>query len=76
MKKLLAVITILCVCFLLAVSLAEAQLSDAPYVLYAVSAGKADALLLKAGDHAFLIDTGYTRSRGKILYAMEQLGIT
>ncbi|MDO4493507.1 MAG: lamin tail domain-containing protein [Clostridia bacterium] len=44
--------------------------------LFAVSAGKADALILKTADKAFLIDAGYARSRGKILYAMELLGIT
>lgn len=45
-------------------------------VLFAVSAGKADALLLKVCGHAFLIDTGYARSRGKILYAMDLLNIS
>lgn len=43
--------------------------------LYAVSAGKADAILIQADGAACLIDAGYPRSRGKILFAMRQLGI-
>ncbi len=66
---------VICICMLpAAIGLAEYPDNDA-YTLYAVTAGKADALLLKAGDQAFMIDAGFTRSRGKILYAMEQLGI-
>ena len=48
---------------------------QADYALYAVTTGKADALLLKVQDHAFLIDTGYARARGRILYGMQLLGI-
>lgn len=44
--------------------------------MYAVSAGKADAILLSAGDSVCLIDAGYARSRGKILTAMERMGVT
>ena len=43
--------------------------------LYAVSAGKADAILIQANGAACLIDAGYLRSRGKILFAMQQMGI-
>lgn len=43
--------------------------------LYAVSAGKADAILIQADGAACLIDAGYLRSRGKILFAMRQMGI-
>lgn len=50
------------------------ELARADYVLYAVAAGKADALLLKTGSRFWLIDAGYARSRGKLLYAMELLG--
>jgi len=42
--------------------------------MYAVSAGKADAVLIGAGDTVCLVDTGYARSRGKILAAMKQVG--
>lgn len=52
------------------------NLTEGELLLYAVNAGKADALILKAGDEAFLVDTGYVRSRGMILYAMELLGVT
>lgn len=43
--------------------------------MYAVSVGKADAILLGVGDSACLIDAGYARSRGKILSAMEMMGV-
>lgn len=43
--------------------------------MYAVSVGKADAILLGVGDSVCLIDAGYARSRGKILAAMEQMGV-
>lgn len=43
--------------------------------MYAVSAGKADAILVGAGDSACLIDAGYARSRGKILAAMKMMGV-
>ena len=50
------------------------ELARADYVLFAAAAGKADALLLKTGSRFWLIDAGYARSRGKLLYAMELLG--
>lgn len=43
--------------------------------MYAVSAGKADAILICADGRACLVDAGYGRSRGKILFAMERMGI-
>lgn len=43
--------------------------------MYAVSAGKADAILVGAGDSVCLIDAGYARSRGKILAAMRIMGV-
>ena len=44
--------------------------------MYAVSAGKADAILLGDDGWAALVDAGYARSRGKILAAMRQMGVT
>ena len=52
---------------------ADAEAADV--WMYAVSAGKADAILVGAGDSACLIDAGYARSRGKILAAMERMGV-
>lgn len=75
MKKFLTILAIVSLTLNLSFCYAETNPTEAPYVLYAVTAGKADALILKANNQAFLIDTGYTRSRGKILYAMETLGI-
>ena len=43
--------------------------------MYAISAGKADAILLGAGGAVCLIDAGYGRSRGKILAAMDRMGV-
>ena len=44
--------------------------------MYAVSVGKADAILLGADGHAVLIDTGYSYSRGRILAALDEMGVT
>ena len=44
--------------------------------MYAVSAGKADAILLGGDGWTALVDAGYARSRGKILAAMRQMGVT
>lgn len=44
--------------------------------MYTVSAGKADAILLGGDGWAALVDAGYARSRGKILAAMRQMGVT
>jgi len=52
---------------------AAAEASDV--WMYAVSVGKADAILLGVGDCTCLIDAGYARSRGKILAAMERMGV-
>lgn len=43
--------------------------------MYAVNVGKADAILVGVGESAALIDAGYGRSRGKILAAMERMGV-
>ena len=43
--------------------------------MYAVNAGKADAILVGVGECTALIDAGYGRSRGKILAAMEHMGV-
>ena len=43
--------------------------------MYACSVGKADAILVGAGDSVCLIDAGYAYSRGKILAAMEKMGV-
>ena len=43
--------------------------------MYAVSAGKADALLVSVDGQVCLIDAGYGRSMGKIRAAMEMLGV-
>lgn len=52
---------------------ADAEAADV--WMYAVSAGKADTILVGAGDSVCLIDAGYARSRGKILAAMERMGV-
>lgn len=43
--------------------------------MYACSVGKADAIFVGVDDFVCLIDAGYARSRGKILAAMEWLGV-
>lgn len=44
--------------------------------MYAMSVGKADAILLSAGGHTALIDTGYATSRGRVQAGLKQMGIT
>lgn len=44
--------------------------------MYAVSIGKADAILIGADGHAALIDTGYSYSRGRILAALDEMGVS
>ena len=44
--------------------------------MYAMSVGKADAILLSAGGHTALIDTGYAVSRGRVQAGLKQMGIT
>lgn len=49
---------------------------EAPDVtLFATSVGKGDALILKVGDYACLIDAGKARARGKVRSAMEFMGV-
>ncbi len=43
--------------------------------MYACSVGKADAIFVGAGDSVCLIDAGHAHSRGKVLAAMEWLGV-
>lgn len=43
--------------------------------MYACSVGKADAILVGVGDAVCLIDAGHAYSRGKILAAMEKMGV-
>lgn len=43
--------------------------------MFAVSAGKADAILVGVDGHTVLVDTGYVQTRGKILAAMAFLGV-
>ena len=65
-------VTLLLACALLAGISATAE----EVRMLACSVGKADAILLQSGDSACLIDTGYTWSRGRILAAMAEMGIT
>lgn len=43
--------------------------------MYALSVGKADAILLSVDGHTALIDTGYNYSRGRILAGMKEMGV-
>ncbi len=44
--------------------------------LYAISVGKADAILVSVGGHTVLVDTGYARSKGPIVTALNRMGVT
>ena len=71
MKRILA--------FLLSVVLlAPAALAEGgeTLTLFAINVGKGDALLLTAGDHIYLIDTGKTEHWGDLSRALKTLGVT
>lgn len=44
--------------------------------MFAVNVGKGDAIIIRAGDYACLIDAGKAHARGKITAAMESMGIS
>lgn len=73
MRKMLLWLTILALILSAVGCAASGEVEDV--WMYAVSVGKADAILLGVGDSTCLIDAGYARSRGKILAAMEQMGV-
>lgn len=53
----------------------EEKRDDTGMWMYAVNVGKADAILAGGEDTAILIDAGYTKSRGRILAAMEYMNV-
>lgn len=57
-----------------AVAQSGADLSDGVYML-TVNVGKADLIILKSGDNAFMVDTGYHYTAPKMLTALSQMGI-
>ncbi len=54
----------------------RAETADDGVWMYALSVGKADAILLSADGHTVLIDTGYPSARGRILAGMAEMGVT
>jgi len=70
MKKLLA--CVLALLTLTAVASAEGE----TLTLLAVNVGKGDALLLSAGAHTYLIDTGKVEHWGDLSRALKTLGVT
>lgn len=65
----------LLIALLLALPGCSAGAENADVWMYACSVGKADAILVGAGESVCLIDAGYAHSRGKILAAMELMGV-
>lgn len=53
-----------------------AQAAGQKIEMLAVNVGKGDAIILRAGDYACLIDAGKAHARGKIVAAMEYMGLT
>lgn len=72
MRKVLLIL--LTVCLLAGMCVCHAE-ADGGVWMYACSVGKADAILVGAGGSACLIDAGHVQSRGKILAAMEKMGV-
>lgn len=73
MRKLFTWVLLLAMLAAMSGCSAGAEASDV--WMYAVSAGKADAILVSAGGSTCLIDAGYARSMGKILAAMRLMGV-
>lgn len=48
----------------------------APLTLFAINVGKGDALLLNAGGHTYLIDTGLAEHWGEVSRALKMLNVT
>ena len=71
MKRLLALFLTLVLCAGCAPAGAEGELT-----LFAINVGKADCLLLTAGDAAYLIDTGTEESWGAVSAALKLLNVT
>ncbi len=61
---------------LLPVLPAHAESTDADVWMYALSVGKADAILLSVDGHTVLIDTGYATSLGRIKAGLAEMGVT
>ena len=62
--------------FLMALLLAWPAGSAEGVWMLAVSAGKADALLIGIDDKTILVDAGYSRSMGKLKALMRHMGVT
>ena len=75
MKQFLSALFALVLTAVPAVSLPAAGAETGVW-MYALSVGKADAILLGVDGHTVLIDTGYDISRGRILAGMKQMGVT
>ncbi len=54
----------------------HAESTDADVWMYALSVGKADAILLSVDGHTVLIDTGYATSLGRIKAGLAEMGVT
>ncbi len=54
----------------------QAESSDADVWMYALSVGKADAILLSVDGHTVLVDTGYATSLGRIKAGLAEMGIS
>lgn len=67
--------TLLMLLTLLTMSSSACAEETAPVTLFAINVGKADALLLNAGSHTYLIDTGTVESWGRLSCALEMLGV-
>ena len=50
--------------------------SSEPLSLFAINVGKADSLLLRSGENAYLIDTGRGRTSDSVEDALAMLGVT
>lgn len=71
MKKFLA-----CILALLTLTPAAMAEEGQTLTLFAINVGKGDALLLSAGEHTYLIDTGKVEHWGEMSRALNTLGIT
>lgn len=55
---------------------ARAEASEDAVVLFATNVGKGDALILRAGNYACLIDVGKAWAMGRVRFALASMGVT
>ena len=76
MNRLIRILSLLVMLTLSLPGCAFAQAGGQSVEMFAVNVGKGDAIIIRVDGHACLIDAGKAHARGRIIAAMEYMGIT